>query len=158
MTTNAVGNDEWVGVDDISVTGDTDRGSHANADAGVRRRLPTPDSQLRRPTPTPTPTRPTPSPTPTPAGIKISQVYGGGGNAGATLTNDFIELLQPDGRRRVALPAGRSSTALPTSTTWSGDALVRDDRGRRVLPRPGGRRAPAARCRCPIPMRPGRSR
>src|SRR5258705_13957155 len=27
------------------------------------------------------------------SGIVISQVYGGGGNAGATLTNDFIELF-----------------------------------------------------------------
>ncbi len=47
------------------------------------------------PTPTPTPT-PSPSPTPTPApfnpAIKISQVYGGGGNSGSTYTNDFIEL------------------------------------------------------------------
>jgi hypothetical protein len=27
-----------------------------------------------------------------PADVAISQVYGGGGNAGATFTNDFVEL------------------------------------------------------------------
>ena len=34
--------------------------------------------------------------------IVISQVYGGGGNAGATFTNDFIELYNrgSDGGRR----------------------------------------------------------
>ena len=29
------------------------------------------------------------------SGIVISQVYGGGGNSGATLRNDFIELFNP---------------------------------------------------------------
>ena len=33
-----------------------------------------------------------PAPEPPPGGVVISQVYGGGGNAGATLRNDFIEL------------------------------------------------------------------
>ncbi|MBA2384229.1 MAG: lamin tail domain-containing protein, partial [Actinobacteria bacterium] len=28
-------------------------------------------------------------------GVVISQVYGGGGNSGATYTNDFIELYNP---------------------------------------------------------------
>ncbi len=37
---------------------------------------------------------PTPTPTPSLAGtVVISQVYGGGGNTGATLKNDFIELI-----------------------------------------------------------------
>ena len=31
------------------------------------------------------------------AGLVISQVYGGGGNTGATYTNDFIELFNDDG-------------------------------------------------------------
>ena len=30
-------------------------------------------------------------------GVVISQVYGGGGNAGATYTNDFIELYNQTG-------------------------------------------------------------
>jgi hypothetical protein len=43
-------------------------------------------------TPTATPTiTPTPSPVGSP-GVVISQVYGGGGNAGAPFTNDFVEL------------------------------------------------------------------
>jgi hypothetical protein len=35
--------------------------------------------------------------TPAHAGLVISQVYGGGGNAGATYTNDFIELFNDSG-------------------------------------------------------------
>src|SRR5262245_32423180 len=30
-------------------------------------------------------------------GLVVSQVYGGGGNAGATYTNDFIEIFNPTG-------------------------------------------------------------
>ena len=54
-----------------------------------------------RPTPSPTPppvSTPTPSPTATPAApnsLVISQIYGGGGNAGATYANDYIELFNP---------------------------------------------------------------
>ena len=33
----------------------------------------------------------------TPPALVISQVYGGGGNSGATLRNDFIELFNPGG-------------------------------------------------------------
>src|SRR5262249_3049522 len=33
------------------------------------------------------------SPVPAPTSVKISQVYGGGGNSGATYKNDFIELF-----------------------------------------------------------------
>ena len=111
MTTNAVGNDEWVGVDDISVAAGPDP-------------EPTPT-----PTPEPTPT-PTPSPTPTPtpietAALTISQLYGGGGNAGATLKNDFIELHNPTGADVVldgwsvqyTSAAGTSWTPTPLSGT-----------------------------------------
>src|SRR5574341_871719 len=61
------GNDHGLAIDDFSVT--------AN---GVP------------PSPTPTPT---PTPTPPPNNVVISQVYGGGGNTGATLKNDYIELI-----------------------------------------------------------------
>jgi Tol biopolymer transport system component len=45
------------------------------------------------PTPTPTPTA-TPSPTPTPDNrLVISQIYGGGGTAGATYQSSFLELI-----------------------------------------------------------------
>ena len=33
--------------------------------------------------------------------IVISQVYGGGGNAGATFTHDFIELFNSEQRARI---------------------------------------------------------
>jgi endonuclease G len=46
--------------------------------------------------PTPTPT-PSPSPTPVAGSVVISQLYGGGGNAGATLKNDFIEIINHTG-------------------------------------------------------------
>lgn len=51
------------------------------------------------PSPTPSPT-PSPSPTPTPGvpgSVVISQVYGGGGNSGSTLKNDFIEIINHTG-------------------------------------------------------------
>jgi endonuclease G len=47
-------------------------------------------------TPPPTPT-PTPTPTPVPGSVVLSQVYGGGGNAGSTLKNDFIEIINHTG-------------------------------------------------------------
>jgi endonuclease G len=37
------------------------------------------------------------NPPPTPAAVVISQVYGGGGNTGATLKNDYIELINHSG-------------------------------------------------------------
>jgi endonuclease G len=49
------------------------------------------------PTPIPTPT-PAPTPTPTPSPVDhlvISQVYGGGGNSGATYQNDYVEIYNP---------------------------------------------------------------
>ena len=70
--------------------------------------------------------------------ITISEVYGGGGNSGATLTNDFIELHNRTAardRRHGLVGAvrvcGRHDVA--------GDRAVRHDRGGRLLPRPGGR-------------------
>jgi DNA/RNA endonuclease G (NUC1) len=47
-------------------------------------------------TPPPTPT-PTPTPTPVPGSVVLSQVYGGGGNNGSTLKNDFIEIINHTG-------------------------------------------------------------
>src|SRR5262249_27113795 len=55
------------------------------------------------PTASNTPIPPTATNTPTPtntgtassSGVVISQVYGGGGNTGATLKNDFVELFNP---------------------------------------------------------------
>src|SRR5688500_6127578 len=35
------------------------------------------------------------TPPPPPAALKVSEVYGGGGNSGATYTHDYIELYNP---------------------------------------------------------------
>ena len=53
---------------------------------------------------------------PPPTTVKISQVYGGGGNSGATYTNDFIELFnrgqQPIDLSHWFLRSGNFSAAL----------------------------------------------
>jgi uncharacterized repeat protein (TIGR01451 family) len=49
--------------------------------------------------------------------IVISQVYGGGGNSGATLTNDFIELFNR-GNSAISLSGWSVQYASATGTTW----------------------------------------
>jgi uncharacterized protein (TIGR03437 family) len=71
-------------------------------------------------TPTPSPT-PSPSPTPTPdpsPHIVISQVFGGGGNAGAPFRNDFIEIFNA-GNSPVSLSGWSVQYASATASTWS---------------------------------------
>src|ERR1043166_6637920 len=50
-------------------------------------------------------------------GIVISQVYGGGGNTGATLKNDFIELFNR-GSSAVDVTGWSVQYASATETTW----------------------------------------
>ena len=50
-------------------------------------------------------------------GIVISQIYGGGGNAGATLKNDFIEIFNADGAT-VNLNGWSVQYASAAGTTW----------------------------------------
>lgn len=50
-------------------------------------------------------------------GVVISQVYGGGGNSGATLKNDFIELLNA-GSNPVSLNGWSVQYASATGTSW----------------------------------------
>ena len=50
--------------------------------------------------------------------IVISQVYGGGGNSGATLTNDFIELFNR-GNTAVSLNGWSVQYASSAGTTWA---------------------------------------
>ena len=74
------------------------------------------------PTPTPMPTpapspSPSPSPVPSPA-VVISQVFGGGGNAGAPLRNDFIEIFNA-GNTSVNLSGWSVQYASATASTWS---------------------------------------
>ena len=64
--------------------------------------------------------------------LVISQVYGGGGNAGATFRNDFVELFNPTGTTisiagwsvqyasATGLPSGALSTNLPASNIPAG--------------------------------------
>lgn len=51
------------------------------------------------------------------ANVVISQVYGGGGNAGATLRNDFIEIFNR-GTTAVSLAGWSVQYASDTGTTW----------------------------------------
>lgn len=51
------------------------------------------------------------------SGVVISQVYGGGGNSGATLTNDFIEIFNR-GTSPVSLNGWAVQYASSAGTTW----------------------------------------
>ena len=51
------------------------------------------------------------------APLLISEVYGGGGNTGATLTNDFIELYNPTASS-VSLAGWSVQYGSSTGTTW----------------------------------------
>ncbi|MCH7341869.1 ExeM/NucH family extracellular endonuclease [Pelomonas sp. CA6] len=53
-----------------------------------------------------------------PSGVVISQVYGGGGNAGATLKQDFIELFNA-GSTEVEIGGWSVQYASATGTNWS---------------------------------------
>jgi hypothetical protein len=54
--------------------------------------------------------------------IVISQVYGGGGNAGASYTNDFVELFNP-GATAVDISGWTLQYASAASTAWQATAL-----------------------------------
>lgn len=56
------------------------------------------------------------------SGVVISEVYGGGGNSGATLTNDFIELYNA-GTSAVSLAGWSVQYASAAGTTWQVTAL-----------------------------------
>ncbi len=57
------------------------------------------------------------------AAVMISQVYGGGGNAGAPLNNDFVE-LHNNGSTAVSLTGWSVQYASAAGTTWSGAQLT----------------------------------
>ena len=56
------------------------------------------------------------------SGIVISQIYGGGGNSGATFKNDFIEIFNADGAT-VNLNGWSVQYASAAGTTWQVTAL-----------------------------------
>jgi uncharacterized protein (TIGR03437 family) len=79
------------------------------------------------PTPTPSPS-PSPTSTPTPSpdlpgNLVITQIYGGGGNSGAPLRNDFIEIFN-NGRSVVNLAGWSVQYASATASTWSVTTLT----------------------------------
>ena len=129
LTGNAAGTDEWVGVDDVSITGDPiTEPTPTPTPEPTATPTPTPEGT---PTPTPTPTpeasptptpSPTPSPTPTAVHPTVSQVYGGGGNSGATLKNDFIELYNPDDEA-VSVEGWSVQYASAAGSSWQVTAL-----------------------------------
>src|SRR5262245_23893878 len=57
------------------------------------------------------------------ADVVISQVYGGGGNSGATFTNDFIELYNR-GAATIDLAGWSVQYASAAGTSWSVTALT----------------------------------
>ena len=56
------------------------------------------------------------------SGIVISQIYGGGGNSGATLRNDFVELFNR-GSSAVDISGWSVQYASATGSTWDGTPL-----------------------------------
>jgi predicted extracellular nuclease len=54
--------------------------------------------------------------------LVISQVYGGGGNSGATLKNDFIEIFNPTGAP-ISVAGWSVQYASATGTSWAVTAL-----------------------------------
>lgn len=56
------------------------------------------------------------------SGLVVSQVYGGGGNAGASYANDFVELLN-SGSAAVDLSGWSVQYAAASSTSWQATAL-----------------------------------
>ena len=64
-----------------------------------------------------------PSATGAGGGVVISQVYGGGGNAGATYANDFLELFNP-GASSVDLSGWTIQYATSAGTSWQATPLT----------------------------------
>lgn len=99
--------------------------------------------------------------------VVINEVYGGGGNSGATYTNDFIELtnrsdaaVSLDGWSVQYHSGGATGTWQVTPLSGSiapgGFYLVGEAKGAAWAPRHCRRRRRAAASRCPPP--PARSR
>lgn len=57
-------------------------------------------------------------PPPPPTTVKLSQVYGGGGNSGSTYTNDFIEIYN-QAQTSVNLTGWSVQYSSPTTATWT---------------------------------------
>ena len=86
--------------------------------------------------------------------VVISEVYGGGGNAGATLTNDFIELFNRGSCRRFTQWMVRPVRLDDRDDVVADEPLERHARAGPVLPDPGGGGCWAGRHHCRRRMRP----
>lgn len=108
----------------------------AQVDGGGPGSTATPPAPSLTPTSTPTGTLSTPTPTvtgptstatstlpPSAAGVVISQVYGGGGNAGALTSHDYIELFNV-GTSPVALTGWSVQYAASSGTSWQKTDLL----------------------------------
>ena len=71
--------------------------------------------------------------------VVISQVYGGGGNTGATFTNDFIELYNR-GSAPVDVTGWTVQYTSASGTSWQATALSGTVQPRQVLPGTGSDR------------------
>ena len=60
---------------------------------------------------------------PSQAAVMISQVYGGGGNGGATFANDFVE-LHNSGALPVSVAGWTVQYASTAGTTWNATAVL----------------------------------
>ena len=86
----------------------------------------------------------------------MSEVYGGGGNAGATLTNDFIELYNRTGAP-ISLAGWSVQYAAAAGTTWQVTPLTGSiPAGTNYLVQEAA--GAGGTTRCPRPTRPARSR
>jgi len=63
------------------------------------------------------------NPVPPPASVVISQVYGGGGNSGATFTNDYVELFNP-GTSAADITGWTIQYSSATGTSFGGSLVV----------------------------------
>ena len=84
--------------------------------------------------------------------LVVTEAYGGGGNTGAPLTNDFVELQNVAGAAQslTGYSVQYISATPGATTTWPVTPLSGSVPGERALPGPGGRRRDpvgAANCR-----------
>src|SRR5215831_4106 len=63
------------------------------------------------------------NPVPTGGSVVISQIYGGGGNSGATFTNDYVELFNP-GTTAADITGYAIQYSSATGTTWGGNTVT----------------------------------
>ena len=92
--------------------------------------------------------------TPSLTGLVVSQVYGGGGNSGSTLTNDYIELFNPTRHRSIPVTGRASSTPPRPAPAWQSTNALRHVQPAATTSS-ARRRAPGGTTPLPTPGRAG---